>query len=356
MLDRVSIHNFKSLRDVQIELQPFTVFVGANGSGKSSVLQAINLICRAFLPHAANCTGELRQRSSRGTDGLTEISVKSDEASYRVQSFTPGERINEKEMLAQIQSKGRSFASEASLDLDQISWGEWDDHRGLPHLPSSVLLRMEYSKLIQANPGPNPRRMEPDGIGIHSTLANMALNDPDSWQNLQSDLRKIIPSIRRLRHSVADQENAAALIFDTVGAEDLPASQVSEGTLLVLGLLTAIYAPNRASLILLDDLDRGLHPQAQRELITLLRRLQDSNPELQILASTHSPYLLDCMEPAEVRMTFLDNGATVCAPLSNHPSFQKWKDEMHPGELWSMFGEGWVADQAKLHSAESASE
>jgi predicted ATPase len=189
--------------------------------------------------------------------------------------------------------------------------------------------------------------MAPDGSGLHSALANMALNDPDSWQALQADLRRIIPTIRRLRHTKSvNVHQPTALLFDTIGADSLPAKQVSEGTLLVLGLLAALHAPGRPNLVLLDDLDRGLHPKAQKELIALLRGLLETNKDLQILATTHSPYLLDCMEPGEVRMTFLgDDGATVCAPLSSHPRFEKWKDEMTPGEMWSLFGEQWLVEQ-----------
>jgi predicted ATPase len=174
----------------------------------------------------------------------------------------------------------------------------------------------------------------------------MTLNDPDTWHRLQADLRRIIPTISRLRHTRSFQNQPTTLLFDTVGADSLLANQVSEGTLLVLGLLTALYSPDRPSLLLLDDLDRGLHPKAQKELIGLLRELLGTNPELQIVASTHSPYMLDWLEPGEVRMTILnDKGATVCAPLTDHPKFDRWKDEMAPGEMWSVFGENWLTGQ-----------
>jgi predicted ATPase len=173
----------------------------------------------------------------------------------------------------------------------------------------------------------------------------MALNDPDTWQRLQSDLRSIISSIHRLRHTKTIPQRPISLLFDTLGANSLSAHQVSEGTLLVLGLLAALHAPNRPSLILLDDLDRGLHPRAQKELISLLRKLLDANPDLQIVATTHSPYLLDRMEPSEVRMTILqEDGSTACAPLTSHPQFDQWKDEMAPGEMWSLFGEKWLVE------------
>jgi AAA15 family ATPase/GTPase len=46
MIGKVSIRNFKRLRDVQIDLERFTFFVGPNASGKSSVLQGLDLLCR----------------------------------------------------------------------------------------------------------------------------------------------------------------------------------------------------------------------------------------------------------------------------------------------------------------------
>ena len=71
-----------------------------------------------------------------------------------------------------------------------------------------------------------------------------------------------------------------------------------------------------------------------------------TNAELQIIATTHSPYMLDCMETNEVRMTVLgDDGATVCTALTKHPKFEKWKDEMTPGEMWSLFGEQWLVER-----------
>ena len=71
----------------------------------------------------------------------------------------------------------------------------------------------------------------------------------------------------------------------------------------------------------------------------------EANPELQIIATSHSPYLLDHLKPEEVRLTTLrEDGSAACARLDQHPEFEKWKDEMSPGEFWSTVGEKWVAD------------
>jgi predicted ATPase len=144
---------------------------------------------------------------------------------------------------------------------------------------------------------------------------------------------------------------ADSLIFDFEGAPDIPGQLASEGTLLVLGLLTAFVGPVPASLILLDDLDHGLHPRAQKDFVALLRKLLEENPTLQVVATTHSPYLLDHLAPAEVRLTALrPDGSVACARLDEHPEFEKWKEEMTPGEFWSLVGEKWVRDREPVES------
>jgi predicted ATPase len=345
MISKVSIRNFKCLRDVRTDLERFTVFVGPNASGKSSVLQGLDWLCRTFrMDHPENLDEQLRQSMSRGAADQVEFAGESGGKWYRYRTRSPSTQASPGIHRAQWAGDGRGVAP----TLDSDDWKPWKpEPKGSMPLPFSVLLRLETSKLALANPGaPDPTVMAPDGTGLHSALASMALNDPDAWQQLQNELKRVIPTIRRLRHTKAAMNQPVALLFDTVSADSLPAHQVSEGTLLVLGLLAALYASGRPNLVLLDDLDRGLHPRAQKELISLLRGLLETNPDLQILATTHSPYMLDWMGANEVRMTILrDDGFTACAPLANHPKFEKWKDEMAPGEMWSLFGEKWLVEQ-----------
>jgi predicted ATPase len=133
--------------------------------------------------------------------------------------------------------------------------------------------------------------------------------------------------------------------FDMEGALGIPADLVSEGTMLVLGILAALMGPHRPQLVLLDDMDRALHPKAQGDLVALLRRLLDQHPELQIVATSHSPYLLDHLRPEEVRLTTLkDDGSVACGRLDKHADFEKWKETMTPGEFWSHVGEKWLVE------------
>jgi hypothetical protein len=96
---------------------------------------------------------------------------------------------------------------------------------------------------------------------------------------------------------------------------------------------------------LIDDLDHGLHPRAQRKIVPLARKVLEENQDLQIIATTQSPYIVNELQPKEVRVTWAsDEGVTKCVRLDSHPEFERWKDELWPGEFWSIVGEQWVGD------------
>src|SRR5947208_13849406 len=90
MIRKVAIRNFKSLRDVLIDLERFTVFVGPNASGKSSILQALNYLCWAFNQmnwvsglDRHEFESELAQARSRGSEDPVELASESDRKWYR---------------------------------------------------------------------------------------------------------------------------------------------------------------------------------------------------------------------------------------------------------------------------------
>jgi predicted ATPase len=194
----------------------------------------------------------------------------------------------------------------------------------------------------------------------------MALNDPDAFDEFIDNVRELLPQIRRIRfHKVpvhrAEIESiriggdsgqresirtyqGEAILIDYEHAKNVAAHTVSEGTLMILGLLTVLLGPDRPKTLLLDDIEHGLHPLAQKQLVTVIERIMKKFPELQVIATAHSPYLLNYLSPNQVRIMAADeNGHALCGKLTDHPKFQTWKDEMAPGEMWSLFGEKWLA-------------
>ncbi|MGL5094323.1 MAG: AAA family ATPase, partial [Planctomycetia bacterium] len=227
MIRQVAIKNFKCLRDVTVNLERFTVFVGANGSGKTSFLQAIDLLCRAFRGQPGQLEGEFEKNRSHGTTEEVELSCQSGETHFRTRINSPPLK-KKLGRFTKRDDEGAAFAN----DGNPLDWKQWQPEQG--ELPNSVWLRLDPNAL--RTPGPanqaDPRLMLPNGSGMHAATAAMHLEEADVWPKLQDDLRQIVPSIRRLRHTPRNE-----LLFDTVNARGLMADQVSEGTLLTLGLL-----------------------------------------------------------------------------------------------------------------------
>lgn len=344
MIQRATFRNFKALREVTIELERFTVLVGPNASGKSSILQGLDLLLGSGRQQAAsfgsrpNVSAALHARGSRGA---LEIEAVTEARGFRLQASPPAEAqgrpVNGGAWPVRLLTF-EAASPEKVVDLP-------DTPRMRGEFPSATFLRLD-AKRLAAPSTPNEQRptMKPDGEGLASALAYLALNQPGAFADLKASLRRLFPYVRDVRFERVQMGHwGESLLFDFDAAEGVPAAQVSDGTLLVLGLLAAIYQINQPQLMLLDDLDHALHPTAQREVVKLLRALLNDRPGLQLLATTHSPYMLDEFSSDEVRLTNrLGDGSVALATLDDHPEFAKWKNEMGPGEFWSMVGEKWI--------------
>lgn len=358
MITKVSFRSFKSLREVDIDFTSrLTVLVGPNASGKTSVLQGISLTSQVMSTkgHQWGISSDLLCKLMRADK---KISIRVNQKDEYVDDAVIAVHSE------YIRDIRRGYVgTNIMLCLDEA---DKDDHSlDAPSLGfEEPVYRFDPRALAKAAV-PGVRRMDAEGRGLASSLADIATSDPARLAMIVDALRRVIPIVKQVRLLPIDLPVAVntndptgapvsesrtmrgyRLAFDLRGAERVPVEQVSEGTLLVLGWLTAVMAYEGRWLFLLDDIDRGLHPKAQRELLEILRRLLDQNPHYQIIATTHSPYLLDLLKPEEVRiMTAAEDGATLCGTLMEHPEFARWKDLMLPGEMWSTVGEEWLREQ-----------
>jgi predicted ATPase len=208
-------------------------------------------------------------------------------------------------------------------------------------------------------------RLSHTGEGLASVIADLWSNDFARRDAIVEALRRIVPSVRRVRTERAKitrrefeyitvgearlpQQREVSfwghnVLLDTTSGESIPLRKASEGTVLTLGLVTALNVANRPRTLLMDDIDRALHPEAQQNLVRMLRDVMKADPALQVIATSHSPFLLDELQHEEVRVTTLaDDGAVLCGALNEHPDFARWSSQVKPGELWMSGLEDWL--------------
>lgn len=361
MLLKLVFERVRALADVSVSLRPLTLLVGPNGAGKSTVLDGAHALTRAI------GTRGIRQRLDRIFAGRWHPDrIRTAGASGDIVltgTWRAGDETHELTTVVDAAS------GTAKLLLDRQEVGELGTGIAFPRqlswLGSALRLRLEASRLAEESYSAEEiPRIEHDGYGLATVLAWVAQTDRDLMPRLEEQIRCIVPRVRRIRTQrkrinleeadvvrVDDQAIRRTrprqvagdrLEVELEGAGWVPADLLSEGTLICLGILTILNMPERPKLLLLDDIERGLHPRGQRELARLVTDIV-ATTGTQIVATTHSPFVLDGVDPSGVRVLQIDaQGHTRCRELQEHPDWAKWKDVMKPGELWSWAGESWV--------------
>ncbi|MEG3923965.1 AAA family ATPase [Microcoleus sp. D3_18a_C4] len=370
MLQKVKLHNFKSHKDTKLNFDSSRLhaLVGQNSSGKTSVLQALH-----YLSRLANSSFENIFQHEIAPQFITTIGQ--DNMSVTATGFWKNPDINNwKASYKWSVDVNHGWAFRASWNANKNPEYEVTSAPSLmtteepiqQSLRNAVHLKLVASNLAKAaySDAITPR-VEFDGSGLAPTLDYLRNEAPDKFQSLQEMLKRIVPGVREVGvrrakvmvnrqrlievggKSISYEESqemaGQEVVLDMNTGKRIPAHAISEGTMLTLGLLTVLMNTNQPNLVLLDDVEQGLHSTAQRELIAVFKEIIQENSNLQIIFSTHSPYIVDELIPSQVHVLSNNNsGVTRCKRLDEHPDVEWAKQTLTTGEFWDSVGEDWV--------------
>jgi predicted ATPase len=257
--------------------------------------------------------------------------------------------------------KGKDEVTGFLKSGDQIDKKTW-----LEMITSTIPLKLIASNLAQPSYSEQIAPvLKANGENLASALDYLRDEDPDRFDRLQAMLRQVVPivkgiSLRRAQLDIDHQRTieidgksiaytdsqpvmGKEVVFNMATGDRLPASVVSEGTVLTLGILSILMSPQQPKIILLDDVEQGLHPKAQRELMQVFKEIIKAHPDLQIIFTTHSPYIIDALEPSQVHVLGTGtDGFTHTKRLDEHPDAEWAKQTLTTGEFWDAEGEDWV--------------
>lgn len=108
-------------------------------------------------------------------------------------------------------------------------------------------------------------------------------------------VKRIAPCFDRFEFNLLGPDRIAfQMVFSDARAE-VPAVRISSGLLLYIGLMVLIYTPNRPPVLMIEEPENGLTPQAISEFYSAVRELAFRNEEgtaSQVLISSHSPFVI----------------------------------------------------------------
>jgi predicted ATPase len=204
-------------------------------------------------------------------------------------------------------------------------------------------------------------RMESNGFGLALCLDEILSFDRSRFMQLEKRLTEIFPDIDSIklqqepayrapvdntdRVTMLKKADGKGLYFSLKESGQLiPASQASDGTLLVLAYLAILYLPEPPRMLLIEEPENGIHPKRLQDILKILRDLLHEQSHTQVVLTTHSPYVLDLFKPEEVTLcTKLDTGEIKTTRLSDSPSVMQQLDIFTLGEVWTSEGDMKIA-------------
>ena len=364
MLTRLRFKNWRSLRDVTIDnLTPLTVFIGANSSGKTNIVDAMSFLRRMFrenTPEAIYFQGERENIRTLGIDDNEplelELSSQPDKTDYRLTYALimqpEGKIIHFSEQLKDdstgkiafqatdgaggLYLQGTKFIglsnrfTPPSLAFPMLrtflnqSADEALFTDFLPHIQMSVYCSHHW-QLLRENfmpPSSLPLSEEHDAYMIDRDARNVAFMldfmqkvAPEVTGELRADLTWLLDHVENLKIVADDRETRITINENVLQGQTAPT--ISGGTARIIAMLTAYYAldlqlAEMPGLLVIEEPDMAVHPALLRRLVELFREYvsREGHPR-QIILTTHNPQLLNWFEPEEVRVVERDeNGDT----------------------------------------------
>lgn len=372
MINRIKINGFKRLHNIDLEMRPLMVMIGANGIGKTSVFELLSLI-------AASAEGKLNYKLSE-LGGIADVLTKekAEELSITIDMSVPGHNPLEYEL--QISRKGHSYiVSSETLtqdrgykhpfkhiesNYDDIKYFDTEEGKllkpnwthnpfetSLSQVPRMFSQPEELRQTLNSatiyhtlNVKPNapvklPQQMKPaelpgkDGEDLFSFLYNLSQSDKDRYGRIMGFVRAAFPGFEELSFPPVAAGMIAMKWKEKYFNTPFYMNQLSEGMLRFLWLASLLQSPVLPAITMIDEPEVSLHPELLNLLASLLR---EASSRTQIIVATHSDQLIRFLDPKEVVTMNLTDDGLAEALWADTLDLDDWLSEYTLDEVWGM--------------------
>jgi predicted ATPase len=371
-ISNLKLQNFLSYgpEGMEIPLNNLNVFIGANGSGKSNLIEALALLRSApnllttpiregggvsdWLWKGSNPTPTASIEAVIETENRLEDARKP--LRYRI-DFTESNKRFEviDELIESAESSqpcsffkyennhpvisirsNRDKKDRAAttirrdvLDPEKSILAQFRDPESYPEI---TFLANEFEKIRiyrewsfgRYTPPRLPQKADLQNTYLDEDCRNLGLVLNSLKRNILAK-EKLLSLFRNIYDGVEDLdviiEGGSVQVFVQEGNISIPATRLSDGTLRYLCLLAILCHPTPPPLICIEEPELGLHPDL---ISTLAKAMQEASARTQLIVTTHSVQLIDSLTntPESVIICEKHEGSTVLERLD--------KDKLSP--------------------------
>ena len=366
-LQSLRIRNFKAVVDSKtVKLGPLTAFIGNNGAGKSSLIEALetyqaivrdglDLAMQRWLgiEHVRHKAQEAKERMGQLVNPISfELALGESPRKVRRLAMTVNNDPAANRML---------IASERMTRLDG-TWTERDPGGSLqsygpgrsmlPYALDEDLVRAAVEVLAwqfltlsperMGLPVPQQRtkgavRLANDGSNVADFLLDLRRQDANAFNGIVETMAFVLPYAKDIQPTLTSSEiERKAWLQLSEDTFKVPGWLLSTGTLRMLALLALLRHPSPPPLIVVEEIENGLDPRSIHLIVEEIRSAVLAGVT-QVVVTTHSPYLLDLLTLEHLVVVERDaEGHPRFIRPADHKNLQAWAQEFAPGKLYTM--------------------
>ena len=375
-IELLRVKNYRALHNIELkQLKPLTVFLGANGSGKSTFFDVFAFLAECFtvgLRQAWNKRGGLKELRTRGSDGPIEFELKYREApktpiiTYHLSinedvegpfvetewlQWRRGSRGKPVRFLNFREGRGTIIAGKTPDEADERINEQFDDPSVLAVSMLGQLARHPRVRALRrfitdwylsdlstdatrqaTNDGPQ-KRLSPTGDNLPNVIQYLQERYPERLEKIISILSNRVPRLEKVDTELMMSGRRRLQIKDAPFEQPILAKFASDGTLKLLAYLTLLYDPQPPQLIGIEEPENYLHP---RLLIGFVEDCIKACMGSQFMITTHSPQFVNEFTAEEVWVLYRDEqGFTVCKRASDMLGINHFMEAgAKLGQLW----------------------
>jgi len=376
IFENIRVEGFRRLHDVDLKLKPLNVVIGANGSGKTSLLDVLSLL-------AASASGRLKETMSGlgGIDAvltnlLTAKGEKSRFMAFSLAMGVPGKnpieyrivmapagvgyQISDETLTQQRDKKPPPFKHIQAHHSDvryfdkglvRPNWDYDQTESALSQVPKMFQEPEDFRKRLASSthyhvldvspraPIRLPQQMRDaklpghDGEDLISCLYTLRETDPDRFDTIEATLRAGFPSFERLNFPPVAAGTLAMTWKDSTSKSPFFMHQLSEGTLRFLWLATLLQSPGLTAVTMIDEPEVSLHPELLSLLADLLR---EASERTQLIVATHADRLIRFLKPSEVVTLDINEEGAARATRADELDLESWLEDYTLDQVWQM--------------------